>query len=704
MTRHTHIFLSLCTLIFLGIEAHTQTDVDINLIPFAGGFDKPVDIVHAGDERLFVVEKGGTIQILRPDGTVDPTPFLDITSIVISGGSNSERGLLGLAFHPAYDTNGYLYLNYIGLDSDTRIARMQVSSDPDSVDTASLVELMEIDQPFNNHNGGCLRFGPDGYLYIGMGDGGSSEDPLDYGQDMSSLLGKMLRIRVDGNFPYEVPSDNPFVGTSSDTLPEIWASGLRNPWRFSFDRSNGDLYLGDVGQYTWEEIDHQPAGSQGGENYGWRCYEGNHAGYGVDCPPMSAFVPPIAEYSHDDGHCSVTGGYVYRGSAYPELFGKYFYVDYCSGQFWSLEQDGGDNWVGFEVTTTLGFGWTCIGEDYLGELYAANQVGSMIYRIIDADCSDNDPSITVNADTTLTASAGNAYQWYLEGEALPLATFQDYAPVTTGLYTVLIHYEANCSEFAESVFVDLGTHSEDCLEFETAPVDLNKSFDPVNGVRDRVQIKWYKSSPEVRYTDEDAAACDIKAWAKKTLDPETGEVTGTISDPDTILLVDKKKFQADGITPREIFKWPLKFRADGVNNANRVDPNIRYQWQVRCACEHGEGQESPWSEVKIFNTPDFDPSTGVFSTSGPEDPSKRLDADTWSLRPYPDEARLVISGDIPAESHFSLFDLTGRRLEIETRVAADQVILQGSGTWSAGVYVIRYSSNGEWESIPFMVH
>ncbi len=428
--------------LLISIGSIAQIDVDIALTEFATGLDKPVDIAHAGDDRLFIVEKDGVIRIVGADGTVVPTPFLDIQDQTSTGGFNSERGLLGIAFHPEYADNGYFYVNYTRVNGDTRISRFTVSSDPDVADEASRLDIMTIDQPFGNHNGGCLRFGPDGYLYIGMGDGGSGEDPQNNGQSMDELLGKMLRVDINVSGLYEVPASNPFVGTSGDTLPEIWASGLRNPWRFAFDSETGDMWIADVGQYSWEEVDFQPASSLGGENYGWRCYEGNHPGFGSGCPPMSEFEPAVAEYSHSAGHCSISGGDVYRGTGSPSLIGKYIYTDYCSGKFWSTELNDADQFVTFEVSGTLGLGYTVIASAADGRMFVANQNNGKIYEIAD-QCANLTTSFTIDGNT-LSAESGQSYQWYLNGELIEDATEQTFVIVESGAYSVQLINSDGC--------------------------------------------------------------------------------------------------------------------------------------------------------------------------------------------------------------------------------------------------------------------
>jgi glucose/arabinose dehydrogenase len=301
----------------------------------ASGLDYPIYAASPPeDPRLFIIEQRGVIKVLA-HGQVLTTPFLDIDPLVFPVSEFEERGLLGLAFHPKYASNGYFYVNYNDNDWRTVIARYRVSaSNPNVADPGSGRVILLIDQPAPNHKGGTLLFGPDGYLYIGMGDGGNEGDPSNYAQRDDSLLGKMLRIDVDAQFPYGIPDSNPY---SDAGLPrdEIWARGFRNPYRWSFDRKNGDVYIGDVGQAFWEEIDFQPAGSKGGENYGWRLMEGNHC-YNPpeNCNP-GWLTLPIHEYRHIL-HCAVIGGYVYRGAAIPQLDGTYFFADYCTGAIWSF--------------------------------------------------------------------------------------------------------------------------------------------------------------------------------------------------------------------------------------------------------------------------------------------------------------------------------------------------------------------------------
>ncbi len=346
----------------------------VELLPLAGGFDKPVYLTNAGDGsgRLFVVEQRGRILIVD-DGAVNPTPFLDIASLV--GSDSLERGLLSVAFHPDYANNGFLFVNYTNKEGNTVIARYRISDNPDLADPNSAKILLTIDQPYPNHNGGQLAFGPDGYLYVGMGDGGSANDPQNNGQSLNTLLGKILRLDINQGDPYGVPASNPFVN-QADTRPEIWSYGWRNPWRFSFDRATGDMYIADVGQNQYEEISVELAGSPGGQNYGWRLLEGAHCFDPANCDPGGlGTVLPVAEYDHSQG-CSVTGGYVYRGERFPALTGIYFYGDWCSGIIWGLRREADGSWSQAGLQQS-GLKISSFGQDEAGELYVVNHEGDI---------------------------------------------------------------------------------------------------------------------------------------------------------------------------------------------------------------------------------------------------------------------------------------------------------------------------------------
>jgi glucose/arabinose dehydrogenase len=425
--KHNHRLLAgLVPVLALGTLLHAQQPVNPVPIPPGQGIRPPAlpkpgtdriatsavaltYVTHAPQDtgRLFIVEQRGRILILDLNTlVVDPVPFLDIDSRVLGGG---ERGLLGLAFHPDYATNGLFYVNYSrNGDGDTVIAEYSVTGDPDVADFDSERILMTINQPQSNHNGGWLGFSPlDEYLYIATGDGGNFCDTgtghtsgIGNAQDVTAnLLGKMLRIDPLGGVPYGIPPSNPFVGLTGDD--EIWSYGLRNPWRASFDRLTGDLYIGDVGQDNREEVDYQPAASAGGENYGWRCREGNGCSTGgasgcptttgCTCPgEMPSLTPPVHDYTHGSvpGACTVIGGYVYRGSVFPQLQGAYFCAEYCANDFWSFRVENGvktafRDWTseftpsidGFSVSSPTSF-----GEDANGELYITASGG--VFKIV----------------------------------------------------------------------------------------------------------------------------------------------------------------------------------------------------------------------------------------------------------------------------------------------------------------------------------
>ncbi len=350
----------------------------LSLEPFAAGLSSPINITNAADGsgRLYVNEQAGRVRIVEADGTLRPQPFVDISDRVGSGG---ERGLLGLAFHPDFSQNHRFFVDYTNRDGNTVVAELRAADDGLSADPSSEKALLRVDQPYPNHNGGQLAFGPDGDLYIGLGDGGSGGDPHGNGQNTNVLLGKILRIDVDGaqagDRAYAIPDDNPFAHGGG--APEVWAFGLRNPWRFSFDRKTGDLYIGDVGQGSWEEIDRQPSDSSGGENYGWNVMEGRHC-YGNDSCDQTPYVKPVAEYGHDQG-CSVTGGVVYRGTRQANLAGIYVFADYCSGIVFSLQVDEGT--VTPKVVAQVDLGITSFGESEDGEIYAVDQRGGGVYHV-----------------------------------------------------------------------------------------------------------------------------------------------------------------------------------------------------------------------------------------------------------------------------------------------------------------------------------
>lgn len=413
----------------------------IKLTPVMTDFSVPIAIASCGDDRIFIVEKRGVIKIGYPDGTVLAEPFLDIRDRVISGG---ERGLLGLAFPPDYKETGSFYVNYTGLpELTTVVSRFRVGPDSNKAIAQLETILLEESQPFNNHNGGCIEFGHDGYLYIGMGDGGSSGDPNNYSQTPGSFLGKILRIDVNtltGN--YNIPVDNPFI-LQTEYRPEIWAMGVRNPWRFSFDPRNGDMWMADVGQNRWEEINFEKAG-EGGHNYGWRCYEGYEPYNTSGCQDVFNYKMPAAVYSHNGGNCSVTGGQVFVSDTMASLYGYYIYADYCTGIFRgikSLPEEGFHDQLLFDAPFG---GFTAFGYDQQRNIYVVRDQGT-IYRLDTIEhCADlaiqtGKTELGCGPDTIHLSvqhfDFGN-YAWYVDGQVINGANDNEISITEPGSYYV----------------------------------------------------------------------------------------------------------------------------------------------------------------------------------------------------------------------------------------------------------------------------
>lgn len=410
-------------ILFFMLSYYTQAQNLMSLQVFSTGYTRISCIASAGDNRLFVVNQNGYIDVCDSLGVRQTPSFLDIDSKVKSSGN--EQGLLGLAFHPDYKNNGYFYVYYINNSNNSVIARYSVSAaNPNLADASSELILLTVTQPYSNHNGGDMHFGPDGYLYVGFGDGGSAGDPGNRAQNPQDLLGKMIRIDVNNSSAsnlYDIPPTNPFVSSTS-TLPEIWSIGLRNPWRYSFDKLTGDMWIADVGQNMYEEIDFQPASSTGGENYGWRCYEANTAYNTAGCQPQNTYVSPVATYAHTGGSCSVTGGFVYRGSIYSDLYGKYIYCDYCSGKFWFIEPNGAGGWNNLNAGTFTAYRYSCFGQNNVGELFVGGNDDGKVYRIKGLCLNVNNSATVQDAycagqntgAINLTASGGTpplSYSW-----------------------------------------------------------------------------------------------------------------------------------------------------------------------------------------------------------------------------------------------------------------------------------------------------
>ncbi len=440
----------LIVLLFSLVPLSLFAQPKIQLVNFASGFDLPLAIEHCGDSRFFIVERDGLIWVLDSLGNRLDT-FLNIDARVNS--TQNEQGLLGLAFDPNYASNGYFYVDYTKNGTgDTRVARFSVrANNPNEADPNSEFTVLEQFQPAWNHNGGCLKFGPDGYLYISFGDGGGANDTQNYGQNKKTFLGKILRIDVSNSNvaqPYAVPADNPFVG-NSDYFPEIWSLGWRNPWRFSFDRLTGDMWIADVGQNLWEEVDFEPANTPG-LNYGWRCYEGTHTFNTSGCQPASNYVSPFFDYSHSGSNgCSVTGGFIYRGSKYPDLYGCYLFADYCSGRWWYTRHNADGTFTTNILANLGGYEFSSFGEGPDGELYVALLSSGKIQKIKEL-CSSFQvsglagPAVCADAmageiSLTPTGSTGAVTYTWSNG-----ATSQNLTGLNPGIYSVELKDANNC--------------------------------------------------------------------------------------------------------------------------------------------------------------------------------------------------------------------------------------------------------------------
>ncbi len=438
---------------------------------FAGGFTRPCEIIHAGDERLFVVEQIGKIKILLPDGSVLEEPFLDIDDRVNAQGNG--MGLLGLAFPPNYCSSGSFYVNYTYVEANmlyVRISRFAVSDFDVNVAVPGSEEvLMQIQQPFITHNGCHMEFGPDGYLYIGMGDGGSEGDPFNNAQSLNSHLGKILRIDVSTQ-PYTIPADNPFINDET-AHDEIWAYGLRNPWKYAFDKVSGDLFIADVGQENREEVNHHPAEAQGGTNYGWRCYEGTEP-YGLDSCEAGEYVAPVFDYAYGENingfRCSITGGRIYRGASFPNFYGKYFFSDYCSPEYWFLWKEN-DEWVTF---TSGGFmnGIVSYGEDVFGEMYAVHGSDGMVYRVREEGEAFL-PHIQTNGNVLVSMLEGESYTWYLNGVMIEGENSILINAAESGNYVVHITSASGCTVTTGGIDFVISTAADHILvrSFEIFP-------------------------------------------------------------------------------------------------------------------------------------------------------------------------------------------------------------------------------------------
>jgi glucose/arabinose dehydrogenase len=476
-----------------------QPIIDLQLV--TTGFNEPVDIASAGDERLFIVSRHGTIDILYPDLSV--STFLDIDDRVGSGGG--EQGLLGLVFHPSYAVNGYFYVNYTDTLGDTHISRFSVSSEnPELADPDSELLLMYADQPANNHNSGDLAFGPDGYLWLCTGNGGGPSNTN--AQDTTTILGKVLRIDVDGATPYAIPADNPFVGVAG--IDEMWSLGLRNPWRFSFDRLTGDIWIADVGGALKEEVNVISPEAGGGENFGWQCFEGTTMT--SSCDAGIDFTFPVFEYIHNPstGGYAITGGFVYRGTEFPNLYGYYTTVDYVTGNAWTVRSDGAGAWIS-DFLGYLEEDITSFGEDVNGEIYACEKNAGDIFRLVDlcgnfsldAEVSDETAAGLGNGAIDLELMEGNApftFNWS-NGE-----TMEDLSGLSAGTYSVTVTDAIGCIQESSFIVDELCGAASDVVVSEVTATSAVISWSHSGAALYKVQYITSGASPGIVNTTGDS--------------------------------------------------------------------------------------------------------------------------------------------------------------------------------------------------------
>lgn len=449
MTKLSSLFLFLFFLITTSANSQAPS---LELEAMAT-FTKPVEIAHAGDDRLFICEQHtGLIRIMMPNGTILSQPFLNMGTSISKG---SEQGLLGLAFHPDYQTNGYFYIHYTTNSNSNYICRFKVSSsDPDVANKSSETLIISQSQPRSNHNGGSLEFGPDGYLYFGIGDGGKQGDPDNNAQDSTTLLGKIGRIDIDGGFPFAIPDGNPFKGISG-TRQEIYHWGLRNPWKFSFDQETDDIWIGDVGQDAYEEFNYAKA-SEGPINFGWHCREGMHDYTPGTCSDGRTIVEPVFEFGQNDGACSSIGGYVYRGSEWNRMNGYYVMADLCLGEIWTLNNTG-SSWNSTHHNDVSFGSWVAFGEDAHGELYAASSSNGTVYKIIDGGCKDYSPKLmaTLGENPSLGIDVASSATWYKVGTMASIATTLTYDPNSAGDYYAIAENTDGCQRVSDTISVTI---------------------------------------------------------------------------------------------------------------------------------------------------------------------------------------------------------------------------------------------------------
>lgn len=672
-----HLVLSIVSLFLISSTIFSQK---INPVEFSSGFTIPVDIIFDDVDNMYVVEKRGKISIVMSDGTKLNEPFIDITPRVNS--SANERGLLGLALHPDFMTNGYFYVNYTtGFES--RISRFTrntaTTADPDSE-----VILLTVDQPFNNHNAGPLAFGPDDYLYVPFGDGGSGGDPGNRSQDPTNLLGKMLRIDVNGSLPYEIPATNPFVN-SPDTLSEIWSLGLRNPWKFSFDQLTGDMYIADVGQNKWEEVSFEPFGISGGLNYGWRCYEGFETFNTSGCGPNSQYTDPVHVFFNNENidGCSITGGYVYRGSD-PYLNGKYIYGDYCSGKIWGLYRDECMNWQNEELYQINNQELSSFGQNKSGELFYAELGNGKIYKIekgckltteievIDVDCSGTGGSINVipsEPDVTVEISGDSFIDLEAGQYDITVTTANGCVNYLCATIESNIEFDyPDITPFADMEICEGNEESEDysilVQDYEGLMMNLYK--DEILFIQDWSGILIFNET----------ASYQVEFYDSICVSPLQELINVVIFPvPDlTIKELGGKLIATPGFTVYQWFENLVLIPNVLTNTLDSFKTNTTYQVSAFTA----EGCDALSPEFIVTNTKNLDWVTGL------------------TISPNPTDGIIIVTGELlqPGDIRFEVIDVGGNIIHQEKHNVSSRINQQiNISGYASGTYIINIYSN-----------
>ena len=501
--------------------AQAQAPLEVELVQWATGMQHATTIASCGDQRLFVARQGGIISIISDSMTVLPTPFLNIGNRVIFSG---ERGLIGMVFDPDYANNGYFYLNYtanVGANGTTRISRFSVSADPNIAINNSEVVLLELPQPGTIHKGGDLEFGTDGYLYVALGDGGDASDPNNFGQDATNLFGTILRIKPEADGTYSIPPDNPFVNDTEGRRPEIWAYGLRNPYRIGLDPLTNDLWIGDVGQEFWEELDFWPGNVNTAPNFGWSCYEGFAPFLPERCAPEDVVVDPLRAYAHfvnGGNSCAIMAGEVYRGTRYPRMQGKLFYSDFCNGDIRTIEPDGQGGWVDSLVLASGLISISDISANHEGEIFLVSRSNQRVYKLKDR-CPLPQPVITADG-ADLTSTPADTYEWFLNGDPLPNSNSATISAFASGFYTVQITYGSGCTGTSEPYLyltTSLGEETEEAVHL--MPVPAREQLTLVRAQSE--QGHW-----SVQLLDTDGRTVSTTPWTDTSLTIDLDHLSG----------------------------------------------------------------------------------------------------------------------------------------------------------------------------------